>query len=71
MPVSFCLDNTYLKSWLLLHQAYNLVMRSENNVFNKYGISSEQHAVLMAIKYIKNPVTPTDVASQLARPEPK
>jgi DNA-binding MarR family transcriptional regulator len=50
-----------------LHQAYNLILKSENKVFSQYGISAEQHAVLMAIKHIKPPVTPTDVAKWLDR----
>ncbi len=67
MSVRFGIDNPQLKAWLLLHQAYNLVSKCENRVFNKYGLSAEQHAVLMAIKYIKKPVTPTDIARWLDR----
>ncbi len=67
MSVRFGIDNPQLKAWLLLHQAYNLVAKCENRVFNQYGLSAEQHAVLMAIKYIKKPVTPTDIAHWLDR----
>jgi DNA-binding MarR family transcriptional regulator len=67
MSVRFGFDNPQLKAWLLLHQAYNLVSKCENRVFDKYGLSAEQHAVLMAIKYVKKPVTPTDIARWLDR----
>lgn len=67
MPVKFSFDNPYLKAWLLIHQTYNLVLRCENNVFGKYGISAEQHAVLITMKYIKGPATPTEVARWLDR----
>jgi DNA-binding MarR family transcriptional regulator len=67
MPVKFGFSDPYLRAWLLLHQAYNLILRSENKVFGEYDISAEQHAVLMAIKYIKSPVTPSEVARWLDR----
>jgi len=67
MAVKYDFDNHYLNAWLLLHQTYNLILKCEDHVFNKYEISTEQHAVLMAIKYIKSPVTPTAVARWLDR----
>jgi len=67
MSVKFTLDNPLLKAWLLLHQTYNLVLRSEDAVFAKVGLTTQQHAVLMAIRYIQAPVTPTDVANWLDR----
>lgn len=67
MPVKFGFNNPYLLAWLLIHQAYNLVLRCENNVFSKYSLSAEQHSVLMAMKYIKSPVTPTAIAHWLDR----
>jgi DNA-binding MarR family transcriptional regulator len=67
MPVKFGLENTYMRTWLLLHQTYNSILKCENKVFNKYGITNEQHSVLMAIKYINKPVTPTEVAKWLDR----
>lgn len=67
MPVDFGMDNPWLKGWLLLHQTYNLVSKCEDIVFSKHGITTEQHAVLMAIKYIEDPVRPTEVARWLDR----
>jgi DNA-binding MarR family transcriptional regulator len=67
MPVKFSFKNPYLKTWLLLHQTYNLVLRSEDNAFAKEGITTQQHSVLMAIRYMRTPVTPTEVANWLDR----
>lgn len=67
MPVKFAFNESRLLAWLLCHQCHNLVSRCEEVVFAKTGITPEQHAVLMAIKYINDPVKPTDVARWLDR----
>ena len=67
MPVKFGFENPFMMAWLLLHQTYNLVLKCEDQVFAKHGLTTEQHAVLLAIKYIDDPVTPTDVARWLDR----
>lgn len=67
MPVKFGFDNPLLRSWLLIHQTYNLVLRCENAVFAKEGLTTEHHAVLMAIKFIGSQATVTDVARWLDR----
>jgi MarR family 2-MHQ and catechol resistance regulon transcriptional repressor len=67
MPVKFLFDEPRLKAWLLCRQTYNLVLKCEDAVFAKVGLTTQQHAVLMAIKYIRNPVTPSDIAHWLDR----
>ncbi len=67
MPVKFGFENPSMRAWLLLHQTYNMVLKCEDQVFGKHGLTTEQHAVLLAIKYIDDPVTPTDVARWLDR----
>jgi DNA-binding MarR family transcriptional regulator len=67
MAVKFKLDNPQLSTWLLLHQTHNLVVKVEDAVFAKMGISNQKHAVLMAMKYIEGPVTPSDIAHWLDR----
>jgi len=67
VSVKFEFENLFMRAWLLLHQTYNLVLKCEDQVFTKFGLNTEQHAVLMAIKYIDDPVTPTDVAQWLDR----
>ena len=65
MPVKFKFENLNKGAWVLLRQVPNLVSRCEDQVFSKYGLTTERHAVLMAIRQIDGPVRPTDVARWL------
>lgn len=65
MPVRFKFENLNKGAWVLLRQVPNLVSRCEDQVFGKHGLTTERHAVLMAIRQIDSPVRPTDVARWL------
>jgi DNA-binding MarR family transcriptional regulator len=65
MPVKFKFENLNKGAWVLLRQVPNLVSRCEDQVFGKHGLTTERHAVLMAIRQIDSPVRPTDVARWL------
>jgi DNA-binding MarR family transcriptional regulator len=65
MPVRFKFENLDKGVWLLLRQTNNLVLRCEDRVFSEHDITTERHAVLMAMKHIDGPVRPTDVARWL------
>ncbi|MDH4269739.1 MAG: MarR family transcriptional regulator [Dehalococcoidia bacterium] len=65
MPIKFRFKDLDKGAWLLLRQVPNLVSRCEDLVFSKYGLTTERHAVLMAIRHIDGPVRPTDVARWL------
>lgn len=67
MPVKFQFMNQRLQTWLLCHQTYNSVYRCEETVFAREGLSTQQHAVLMAIQYMQGPVTITGLAHWLDR----
>jgi DNA-binding MarR family transcriptional regulator len=67
MPVKFEFENPYMGAWILLRQAYNLVLKCEDRVFSEYKLTTEQHSVLMVIKHIEDPVKVTDVARWLDR----
>ncbi len=67
MSVKFAFDNPLLRTWLLLHQTSNLVVKAEDAVFAKDQLTSQQHAVLLAMKYIEGPVTPSVIAHWLDR----
>jgi len=67
MTIKFEFENLDKGAWILLRQAYNLVLRCEDRVFSEYGLTTEQHAVLMAIKHINGPVRITDIARWLDR----
>ncbi len=65
MPVKFKFESLNKGAWVLLRQVPNLVSRCEDQVFGKHGLTTERHAVLMAIRQIDGPVRPTDVARWL------
>lgn len=65
MPIKFEFESLDKGAWLLLRQVANLVSRCEDLVFAKYGLTTERHAVLMAMKHIDGPARPTDVARWL------
>jgi DNA-binding MarR family transcriptional regulator len=67
MPIKFEFENLDKRTWILLRQVHTLVSKCEDRVFSEYGLTTEQHAVLMAIKHINGPVRPTDVARWLDR----
>jgi DNA-binding MarR family transcriptional regulator len=67
MPVKFEFKNLDKGAWVLLRQAYNLILKCEDQVFSEYELTTEQHAVLMAIKHISVPVRITDIARWLDR----
>lgn len=65
MPIKFRFENLDKGAWVLLRQVPNLVSRCEDLVFSKHGLTTERHAVLMAMKHIDGPARPTDVAQWL------
>jgi len=67
MPVKFGFIDQKLQTWMLCHQTYDSVFKCEEAVFAREGLTTQQHAVLMAIKYIDKPVTVSDVAHWLDR----
>ena len=67
MPVKFKFKNLDKGTWVLLRQAYNLIVKCEDQVFSEYKLTTEKHAVLMAIKHINGPVRITDIARWLDR----
>ena len=67
MPIKFKFENVDKGAWVLLRQAHNLVLKCEDKVFSEYELTTEQHAVLMAIKHISGPVRITDIARWLDR----
>jgi hypothetical protein len=53
VPVKFQFIDQRLQTWLLCHQTYDSVYKCEEAVFSKEGLSTQKHAVLMALKYIE------------------
>ena len=67
MPVKFQFADQRHRTWILCHQAHNSVSRCDDAVFSKLGLSSQKHAVLMAISFIHGPPTVSAVAHWLDR----
>lgn len=67
MPVKFNFNNQQLMVWILLHQTLNSVIKCEEKVYAKLGLTSQQHAILMAIKNADAPATPTQIADWVDR----
>jgi len=59
--------DTVLRVWLLLHRVRDTLVLCEDSVFGKYGITTEQFAVLAAVQSRGGSLRPTDLASILER----
>jgi len=62
MTADFESGNLILKLWFLLHRDYVLLRGCEDQMYGEKGLTMEQYAMLVAIKYLNDPVRPTDVA---------
>jgi len=67
MTPLFEMNNQLLRAWLLLHQTSNGLIRAEDSVFANVGLTTQHHSVLIAMKYIEKPVTPSKIANWLDR----
>ena len=67
MTANFDFDEPRRRAWVLCHQTYNLVSKCEVAIFAKVGITPQQYGVLLALKSIEGPATPTDVARRTDR----
>jgi len=59
--------NTVLRLWLLLHRVRDILTLCEDSIFGQYGITTEQFAVLAAVRSRGGSLRPTDLASILER----
>jgi DNA-binding MarR family transcriptional regulator len=67
MKVNFESENLILRLWLLMHQAYTSLKDCEDQIYGEKGLTTEQYAVLVTIKYLRDPVRITDVAQWIGR----
>jgi MarR family 2-MHQ and catechol resistance regulon transcriptional repressor len=67
VPVKFVFSNSQMAVWMLLHQTCYSVSKCEDAIYAGTGITTQQHAVLMAIKYADAPATPTQIAEWVDR----
>ncbi len=66
MAVNYESENTVLRLWLLLRRVGDTLMRCQDSLFSKYGLTTEQWGLLTAIK-ARGPLRPSDLASILER----
>ncbi len=62
MKTNYESDNLALRLWFLIHRTRDLLMRCEDQIFDEYNLTTEQYAVLAAIKHIGGTARPTDIA---------
>jgi DNA-binding MarR family transcriptional regulator len=67
MPVKFEFNNLDKGAWVLLRQVYALLLKCQDQVYGEYGLTTEQHTLLMAVRNLKGPVRITDIARWLDR----
>jgi DNA-binding MarR family transcriptional regulator len=60
-------ESTVLKLWRQVYQTYTLLKKTEDQIFEEYGLTTEQYGVLVAIDYFDGPVKVTDIARWLER----
>jgi len=67
MTVNLEPEHLALRVWFLSHRTHELLRRCEDQVFSEYNLTTEQYTVLVTIKYLDDPVRPTDVARWMGR----
>ena len=67
MPVKFIFQNPKMSAWMMLHQTMNSLSRCEEKNFIRLGLTTQQHAILMAIKYSGTPPSLTQIADWVDR----
>jgi DNA-binding MarR family transcriptional regulator len=67
MAVNFESEKTSLRLWLLLHRVCDAISLCEDSIFGEYGLTTEQFAVLAAVKSRGGSLRPTDLALVLER----
>ena len=67
MPVKFIFKNPKMNTWMILHQTSNTLEKCEESKFSPLGLTSQQHAVLMAIKFSPSPTSLTQIADWVDR----
>lgn len=65
MNVTTRYETRVLRLWFMLHHTHDLIKICEDQLFPRYGITTEQYSILITIKY--GNVRPTDIARWLAR----
>ena len=67
MTINLETEELTLRLWRQVYQTYTLLKKCEDQIFEEYGLTTEQYAVLSAIDYFSGPVKVSDIALWLER----
>jgi len=67
MTINFEDGNLILRLWYVSHRTRALLKTCEDQIYGEYNLTTEQYAVLVAIRHIGSPARPTDIARWLGR----
>jgi DNA-binding MarR family transcriptional regulator len=67
MKADFESANVILRLWRQVYQTYTLLKKCEDQIFEEYGLTTEQYGVLVAMDYLGSPIKVTDLARWLER----
>jgi len=67
MKTNFESANVTLRLWRQVYQTYTLLKQCEDQIFEEYGLTTEQYGVLVAMGYLGSPIRITDIARWLER----
>jgi DNA-binding MarR family transcriptional regulator len=67
MTANFRSIELTLRLWRQVYQTYTLLKQCEDQIFEEFGLTTEQYAVLVAIDYFGGPTKITDIAHWLER----
>jgi len=67
MKTNLEVEDMTVRLWRQVYQTYTLLKRCEDQIFEGYGLTTEQFGVLSAIDYFGGPVRVTDIALWLER----
>jgi len=67
MKTNLEVEDMTVRLWRQVYQTYTLLKKCEDQIFEGYGLTTEQFAVLSAIDYFGGPVKVTTIALWLER----
>jgi len=67
MPEELKDEGRSLIAFMLLHRTRDLLFRCQDRAVAEFGLTAEQYSVLLAIKYLDDPVRATDIGRWMER----
>jgi len=67
MPEELKDEGQSLKAFMLLHRVRDLLFKCQDRAVGEFGLTAEQYSVLLAVKYLDDPVRATDIGRWMER----